>query len=117
MPTWFCERISCPERLIEWSGLVRERRSYRLMSTTAMAGEAKRSLLTEAGQPYLDIYLNRQQEEVLLHFVSQGTFLLQTPKGRDRLYASKKELQRAVLEQVLPEDEAVLLMDKALLEL
>ena len=77
---------------------------------------SKRSLLTEAGQPYLDIYLNRQQEEVLLHFVSQGAFLLQTPKGRDRLYASKKELQRAVLEQVLPEDEAVLLMDKALLD-
>lgn len=77
---------------------------------------SKQSLLTEAGQSYLDIYLNRQQEEVLLHFVSQGTFLLQTPKGRDRLYANKKELQRAVLEQVLPEDEAVLLMDKALLD-
>ena len=77
---------------------------------------SKQSLLTEAGQPYLDIYLNPQQEEVLLHFVSQGTFLLQTPKGRDRLYASKEELQRAVLEQVLPEDEAVLLMDKALLD-
>ena len=77
---------------------------------------SKQSLLTEAGQPYLDIYLNRQQEEVLLHFVSQGTFLLQTPKGRDRLYANKKELQRAVLEQVLPEDEAILLMDKVLLD-
>ena len=77
---------------------------------------SKRSLLTEAGQSYLDIYLNPQQEEVLLHFVSQGTFLLQTPKGRDRLYASKEELQRVVLEQVLPEDEAVLLMDKALLD-
>ena len=77
---------------------------------------SKQSLLTEAGQPYLDIYLNRQQEEVLLHFVSQGTFLLQTPKGRDRLYASKEELQRAVLEQLLPEDEVILLMDKALLD-
>ena len=77
---------------------------------------SKQSLLTEAGQSYLDIYLNPQQEEVLLHFVSQGTFLLQTPKGRDRLYASKEELQRVVLEQVLPEDEAVLLMDKALLD-
>lgn len=77
---------------------------------------SKQSLLTESGQPYLDIFLNRQQEEVLLHFVSQGTFLLQTPKGRDRLYANKKELQRAVLEQVLPEDEAVLLLDKALID-
>ena len=76
---------------------------------------SKRSLLTEAGQPYLDIYLNRQQEEVLLHFVSQGTFLLQTPKGRDRLYANKEELQKAVLKQVLPEDEAILLMDQSLL--
>lgn len=77
---------------------------------------SKRSLLTEAGQPYLDIYLNRQQEEVLLHFVSQGTFLHQTPKGRDHLYANKEELQRAVLKQVLPEDEAILLMDKSLLD-
>ena len=77
---------------------------------------SKQSLLTEAGQPYLDIYLNPQQEEVLLHFVSQGVFLHQTPKGRDRLYASKEELQRAVLEQVLPEDEAVLLLDKAFLD-
>ena len=76
---------------------------------------SKQSLLTEAGQPYLDIYLNRQQEEVLLHFVSQGTFLHQTPEGRDRLYANKEELQRAVLKQVLPEDEAILLMDQSLL--
>lgn len=77
---------------------------------------SKRSLLTEAGQPYLDIYLNRQQEEVLLHFVSQGTFLHQTPKGRDQLYANKEELHRAVLRQVLPENEAILLMDKTLLD-
>ena len=77
---------------------------------------SKQSLLTEAGQPYLDIYLNRQQEEVLLHFVSQGTFLHQLPKGRDHLYANKEELQRAVLKQVLPEDEAILLMDKTLLD-
>ena len=77
---------------------------------------SKQSLLTETGQPYLDIYLNRQQEEVLLHFVSQGTFLHQLSKGRDRLYANKEELQRAVLEQLLPQDEAILLMDKALLD-
>lgn len=78
--------------------------------------KSKQSLLTEAGQPYLDIYLNRQQEEVLLHYISQGIFLLQTPKGRDRLYANKEELQRAVLEQLLPEDEAILLLDKSLLD-
>ena len=77
---------------------------------------SKRSLLTEAGQPYLDIYLNRQQEEVLLHFVSQGTFLHQPPKGRDHLYANKEELQKAVLKQVLPKNEAILLMDQSLLD-
>ena len=77
---------------------------------------SKRSLLTEAGQPYLDIYLNRQQEEVLLHFVSQGTFLHQTPKGRDRLYVNMEEIQRAVLEQLLSDDEAILLLDKSLLD-
>ena len=62
---------------------------------------SKRSLLTEAGQPYLDIYLNRQQEEVLLHFVSQGIFLHQPSKGLDHLYANKEELQRVVLKQTL----------------
>ena len=77
---------------------------------------SKQSLLTEAGQPYLDIYLNRQQEEVLLHYISQGIFLHHHPKGRDHLYANKEELQRAVLKQVLPEDEAILLMDKTLLD-
>lgn len=77
---------------------------------------SKQSLLTETGQPYLDIYLNRQQEEVLLHFVSQGTFLHQLSKGRDRLYANKEELQRAVLGQLLPEDEAILLLDRSLLD-
>ena len=76
---------------------------------------SKQSLLTETGQPYLDIYLNRQQEEVLLHYISQGIFLYQPPKGRDHLYANKEELQKAVLKQVLPEDEAILLMDQSLL--
>lgn len=77
---------------------------------------SKQSLLTETGQSYLDIYLNPQQEEVLLHYISQGIFLYQPPKGRDHLYANKEELQKAVLKQVLPEDEAILLMDKTLLD-
>lgn len=77
---------------------------------------SKRSLLSEAGQPYLDIYLNRQQEEVLLHFVSQGIFLHQPSKGLDHLYANKEELQRVVLKQLLPENEAILLLDKTLLD-
>ena len=76
---------------------------------------SKQSLLTDAGQPYLDIYLNRQQEEVLLHYISQGIFLHQPPKGRDHLYANKEEIQKAVLKQVLPEDEAILLIDQSLL--
>ena len=76
---------------------------------------SQQSLLNEGAQPYLEIYLNRQQEEVLLHFVLQGTFLHQTPKGRDQLYANKEELQRAVLKQVLQDNEAILLMDQSLL--
>ena len=77
---------------------------------------SKQSLLTDAGQPYLDIYLNRQQEEVLLHYISQGIFLHQTPEGRDRLYVNMEEIQRAVLEQLLSDDEAILLLDKSLLD-
>ena len=99
---------------VEWFGQGEEIVSFDFYNRYGW--RSKRSLLTEAGQPYLEIYLNRQQEEVLLHFVSQGTFLLQSPKGRDRLYANKEEMQRTVLEQVLPEDEAILLMDKVLLD-
>ena len=99
---------------VEWFGQKEEIASIDVYNRYGW--RSKQSLLTDAGQPYLDIYLNRQQEEVLLHFVSQGTFLHQTPEGRDRLYANKEELQRAVLKQVLPEDEAILLMDKTLLD-
>ena len=69
----------------------------------------------ERGQAYLEIYHNQKQEEVLLHFVSEGTFLHQTVKGRDRVYANKEELLRAVLDHLLTEAKGVLLMDKDLL--
>ena len=35
----------------EWNGLVREKRSYPLMSTTAMAGEANRVSLRNLANP------------------------------------------------------------------
>lgn len=99
---------------VEWFGQGEEIASIDVYNRYGW--RSKQSLLTETGQPYLDIYLNRQQEEVLLHFVLQGTFLHQTPKGRDQLYANKEELLRAVLKQVLPDNEAILLMDKTLLD-
>ena len=67
------------------------------------------------GEEIATIDLNQKQEEVLLHFVSEGTFLHQTAKGRDRVYANKEELLRAVLDHLLPEAKGVLLMDKDLL--
>ncbi|MBS5355391.1 MAG: accessory Sec system glycosyltransferase GtfB, partial [Streptococcus parasanguinis] len=73
------------------------------------------SLLDERGQAYLEFYLNQKQEEVLLHFVSEGTFLHQTAKGRDQVFANKEELLRTVLNHLLPEAKGVLLMDKDLL--
>ena len=98
---------------VEWFGQKEEIASIDVYNRYGW--RSKKSLLTDAGQPYLDIYLNRQQEEVLLHYISQGIFLHQPPKGRDHLYANKEELQKAVLKQVLPEDEAILLIDQSLL--
>ena len=98
---------------VEWFGQKEEIASIDVYNRYGW--RSKQSLLTDAGQPYLDIYLNRQQEEVLLHYISQGIFLHQPPKGRDHLYANKEELQKAVLKQVLPEDEAILLIDQSLL--
>ena len=43
--------ISCHERLTEWNGLLRQKRSYPLMSTTAMAGEANRVSLQKLANP------------------------------------------------------------------
>ena len=99
---------------VEWFGQKEEIASIDFYNRYGW--RCQQSLLNEVAQPYLEIYLNRQQEEVLLHFVLQGTFLHQTPKGRDQLYANKEELQRAVLRQVLPKNEAILLMDKTLLD-
>lgn len=99
---------------VEWFGQKEEIASIDFYNRYGW--RCQQSLLNEVAQPYLEIYLNRQQEEVLLHFVLQGTFLHQTPKGRDQLYANKKELQRAVLRQVLPKNEAILLMDHSLLD-
>ena len=98
---------------VEWFGQKEEIASIDFYNRYGW--RSQQSLLNEGAQPYLEIYLNRQQEEVLLHFVLQGTFLYQTSKGRDQLYANKEELQRAVLKQVLPEKEAILLMDQSLL--
>ncbi len=70
------------------------------MSTIAMVGEANGVSLTKPVNQ-LGIYLNRQQEEVLLHFGSHlRNLCFQSPKGQDRLYANKKG--RTVLEQLLP---------------
>ncbi|MFS9194505.1 accessory Sec system glycosyltransferase GtfB [Streptococcus sp. OMI633] len=98
---------------VEWFGQKEEIASIDFYNRYGW--RSQQSLLNEGAQPYLEIYLNRQQEEVLLHFVLQGTFLHQTSKGRDQLYANKEELQRAVLKQVLPEKEAILLMNQSLL--
>ena len=98
---------------VEWFGQKEEIASIDFYNRYGW--RSQQSLLNEGAQPYLEIYLNRQQEEVLLHFVLQGTFLHQTSKGRDQFYANKEELQRAVLKQVLPEKEAILLMNQSLL--
>lgn len=98
---------------VEWFGQGEEIATIDLYNRYGW--RSKQSLLDERGQAYLEIYLNQKQEEVLLHFVSEGTFLHQTAKGRDRVYANKEELLRAVLNHLLPEAKGVLLMDKDLL--
>ena len=98
---------------VEWFGQGEEIATIDLYNRYGW--RSKQSLLDERGQAYLEIYLNQKQEEVLLHFVSEGSFLHQTAKGRDQVYANKEELLRAVLEHLLPEAKGVLVMDKDLL--
>ncbi len=69
-----CEGHLCPERLTEWEWFGQGEEIVSIDAHNRHGWRSKQSLLTETGQPYLDIYLNPQQEEVLLHFVSQGTF-------------------------------------------
>ena len=78
---------------------------------------SRQRLLEEDGQTYLEIYYNRNQEEVLHHFVKKGYFLYQTKSGRDQLYANEEELRRALLDKVLSGQEPLICLDSKVVPL
>ena len=46
----------------------------------------------------MDIYFNRNQEEVLLHYIQDGYLIDQGAEGRDRIFSGREELTKVVLE-------------------
>ena len=63
----------------------------------------------------MDIYFNRNQEEVLLHYIQDGYLIDQGAEGRDRIFSGREELTKSVLAQVLKSDEAIICMDSNLI--
>ena len=78
---------------------------------------SRKQLLEEDGQTYLEIYYNRNQEEVLHHFVKQGYFLYQKKSGRDQLYANEEELRRALFDKALSGQEPLICLDSKVVPL
>ena len=78
---------------------------------------SRKRLLEEDGQTYLEIYYNRNQEEVLHHFVKQGYFLYQKKSGRDQLYANEEELRRALFDKALSGQEPLICLDSKVVPL
>ena len=78
---------------------------------------SRKRLLEEDGQTYLEIYYNRNQEEVLHHFVKEGYFLYQKKSGRDQLYANEEELRRALFDKALSGQEPLICLDSKVVPL
>ncbi|WP_410531612.1 accessory Sec system glycosyltransferase GtfB [Streptococcus salivarius] len=75
----------------------------------------KQRLLDDQGQGIMDIYFNRNQEEVLLHYIQDGYLIDQESEGRDRIFSGREELTKVVLNQILKSDEAIICMDSNLI--
>ncbi|WP_314675835.1 accessory Sec system glycosyltransferase GtfB [uncultured Streptococcus sp.] len=75
----------------------------------------KQRLQDDEGQALIDIYFNRHQEEVLLHYIQEGHLIDQGSEGRDRIFSGKEELTKAVLTQILKSDEPIICMDSNLI--
>ena len=75
----------------------------------------KQRLLDDEGQALMDIYFNRNQEEVLLHYIQDGYLIDQESEGRDRIFSGREELTKVVLNQILKSDEAIICMDSNLI--
>ena len=77
----------------------------------------KQRLLDDEGQALMDIYFNRAQEEVLLHYIQEDYLIHQGSVGRDRIFSGKDELTKAVMTQIFKSDEPVICMDSTLLSI
>ena len=77
----------------------------------------KQRLLDDQGQGIMDIYFNRNQEEVLLHYIQDGYLIDQGSEGRDRIFLGREELTKAVLNRILKSDEAIICMDSKLISI
>lgn len=74
----------------------------------------KQRLLDDEGRALMDIYFNRAQEEVLLHYIQEDYLIHQGSVGRDRIFSGKDELTKAVMTQIFKSDEPIICMDSTL---
>ena len=77
----------------------------------------KQRLLDDEGRALMDIYFNRAQEEVLLHYIQEDYLIHQGSVGRDRIFSGKDDVIKFVLGQILKSDETIICMDPNLLPL
>lgn len=77
----------------------------------------KQRLLDDEGRALMDIYFNRAQEEVLLHYIQEDYLIHQGSVGRDRIFSGKDELTKAVMTQIFKSDEPIICMDSTLLSI
>ena len=77
----------------------------------------KQRLLDDEGRALMDIYFNRAQEEVLLHYIQEDYLIHQGSVGRDRIFSGKDDVIKFVLGQVLKSDETIICMDHNFLPL
>lgn len=75
----------------------------------------KQRLLDDEGRALMDIYFNRAQEEVLLHYIQEDYLIHQGSVGRGRIFSGKDELTKAVMTQIFKSDEPIICMDSTLL--
>lgn len=75
----------------------------------------KQRQMDATGQPLIDTYFNRHQEEVILHYLKSDYFLYQKKVGRDQFFLNQLELLQSALEELLHSSELVVCMDRELL--
>ena len=95
--------------------IFRENVRERTVKQVEWFGQGEKVVANDEGRALMDIYFNRAQEEVLLHYIQEDYLIHQGSVGRDRIFSGKDELTEAVMTQIFKSDEPIICMDSTLL--